>query len=144
MAGRVTTFDIAQVVANFGPIFLQGFADGDFITIEYDQDQETTVSGGDGDVVRVPNKSKLATATVRLLRGSPAALQLRQWRAAFVSPFDQAPFVVKDIGGLLVHGSNSAWIAGDPPVSLGTEAPVEEWQFKLAFFETSVLSFTAV
>jgi hypothetical protein len=141
MSGNVTLYDIAQVVTTFGPIPLVGFADGEMIRIEYDQDQETSVSGGDGDVVRVPNKSRKATATVRLLRGSPAAAALRVWRSTMPPPLDQAPFVVKDVAGLLTHGSLVAWISAEPPVSLGTEAPIEEWKFTLASFTTDVLSF---
>lgn len=141
MAGRVTVYDLSQVIATFGPIFLQGFAEGDAISIEFDSPQEETKAGADGDNVRVISASKLATATVRLQRGSPAAAQLRAWKASFRPPLDQAPFIINDTSALLVHQSMQSWIGTVPAPVFSADAPVEEWVFKLGALETvSLLS----
>ncbi len=136
MAGRVSTFDITQVICLFGPVVLQGFADDEVVVVEDDEEQEKVVEGVDGDLVRVPRAGKSATITVRLMHGSPASIQLREWKTRFPrGPLDQAPFVIKDLNNLRTHQSNIAWITSMPRPSFGADAPTEEWKFKLASYE---------
>jgi len=137
MAGRVTVFDFTQVIATFGPIFIQGFADGDAISVEFDGDRETKSIGASGDVVRVKSANKAATVIFRLQRGSPSIALFRSWLQTFKAPFDVSPLIIKDIGGLTIHQSLQAWIEGDGPApTFSADAPVEEWRIGCALFET--------
>lgn len=141
MSGRVTVYDLQQVVAVFATIYLQGFADGDVISVAFDEPQETKKAGASGDVVRVRNASRMATATVRLQRGSVAAAQLRLWVQQFgpLAPLDQAPFIITDVAAGLIHQSLQAWVEASPPPVFSADAPVEEWVFGLAKLETETL-----
>lgn len=139
MAGRVDVYDLTQVLCSFGPVQLRGFADGDVVSLEYDEERETAVAGGDGDVVRVRRASRLATATVRLQRGSPAALQLRQLLQSLLPPLDQFPFKIDDIAGLTTYLSPNSWCTGSPAPTFSQDAPVEEWTFKLPKLESFTL-----
>lgn len=135
MSGLVTVYDIKQIIGTFGPIFFDGFADGDAISVEFDEDRETTNVGVDGNVVRVINNNRVATVTLRLQRGSPSAAALRAWKTAFAPPFDIAPLILKDLGALVVHQSMQAWPL-EPPPAFGADSPVEEWRIKCANFDT--------
>lgn len=136
----VTTFDLSQVIATFGPILLQGFAEGDAIVIEKDAADETSPTGADGSIVRVKSQNRKATATVRLGRGSPAAAQFRLWRATTKAPLDQQPFRIKDLAAGLEYISLQSWISNEPSPSFSADAPVEEWEITLAELKTLPLS----
>lgn len=142
MTGRVTVYDFTQVIVTFGLITIQGFADGDALTSEFDSPQETNIAGSDGDIVRVRNASKLATVTCRLARGSPASALLYLWKQnpLAIPPLDQAPFIIKDFAAARLSMSPAAWILEMPAPAYGAEAPVEEWKFGLsALVVTSLL-----
>jgi hypothetical protein len=139
MPGNVTVFDFTQVLASFGPIAIQGFADGDAISVEYNGDRETKVVGADGNVVRVVSANKAATVTLRLQRGSPTAAAFRAWKKTTIKPLDQQPFRIRDIAAGIVHQSLIAWIGPEPAPSFSPDAPVEEWTIECAAFDSGQL-----
>ena len=138
MAGRVTTYDPARVLCSLGPVLLNGFAEGDAITVERASDEESNVAGVDGNVVRVKNASRLATVTVRLQGGSPANVGLRAMRALanpLLPSLDQGAFLMKDLNSGVQLVSDVAWVSSEPLPSLSQDAPVMEWKISCAFLQ---------
>ena len=69
--GGLRTFGVNDLIAVYGGIRITGWADGEFMTIVYDNDVFTETNGADGEVARVKSNKLMATATIRLLQTSP-------------------------------------------------------------------------
>ncbi len=107
---------------------IRGYGDGDFVSIEFDEDAFVTVSGADGDISRSLNPSTLATVTITLLSGSPSndvlsGLHITD-RATGLGTF---PLMVKDNSGRSLFISDAAWVTKFANMTKGKEASTVEW-----------------
>lgn len=142
MAGRVFVKDPTTTLVNFGYVIINGFGDGEAVSVERDADEETAVAGVDGDVARIVNPSKLARVTLRLMEGSPANAQLaavRNLRTPATPKGDQFPFTMTDFGLGEVWTSPEAWISSQPLPSLNGDTPVKEWIITCAYLTQAPL-----
>ena len=67
----MTLFDPRLVVAKFGGIIIDGYADGSALNIEYQGDGASAAVGFKGNAVLVQNPNKAAEITLRLYVGDP-------------------------------------------------------------------------
>jgi hypothetical protein len=112
-----------------------GYADGEFMTIEWEGDQFTDVVGTDGEVTRSKTNDLRATATLRLMQSSAANAAL-----SALSLLDQktpngagvGAFMVRDRSGLSIHEAAECWIAQMPNATYGREAGPREWKIRIA------------
>lgn len=111
---------------------MDGVADGDFVTVDYEEDLTTVTTGAGGDSVLVLNLNQTATATVRLLAASPAntalAVLASAWQAGAGSA---AAFYVTNRNGGATALSSAAAVKKIPALTGSKDAPVNEWTFIL-------------
>jgi len=127
MALGTRTYDPTQVAIIVNGLRLEGFADGEMVTIDPDADVATKQVGADGQCTRSINPNKSARMTVRLQQTSPSntALQFLFMRNSL---FD---VTIADLSGNSIHSAESGWIAALPPTGYGNESGVREWMIDM-------------
>lgn len=131
------TYDpkLYTVVVAALPIDSEGYADGEFITVERDTDAFTDVAGTGGGVSRAKQQDRRATVTLTLLQTSPVNSVL-----STLANLDQntdggagiGPFLLKDRGGLSVYSGSECWIARMPDVTLDKGVTARQWKIRVA------------
>jgi hypothetical protein len=124
-------YDASKVVIAFGEVIIDGFADGDFITIARDNPSFTNETGADGQGVRSASNDKRGTVTLTLQQTSLANTQL----AAIVKSDElgllgKRPFACRDLLGTTVATAGSMWIEKPADTTFGRESGTREWVLK--------------
>jgi len=127
-------YDAAAVFAMMGGVLLQGFAEGEFLQYEQEDDSVKALQGPDGEVALTLRRNTLGTLTATLMQTSESnaklsAMLLLQGQPGYVFPSCK---VVNVNGGETVNASK-AWIMGPPSTSFGDEAGTREWKIQGAF-----------
>lgn len=130
------TFDFKRVSVIVGGIRIQGFADGEGVSVELDDDLYQKVTGADGDVSRARRNGLAASAKLTLMQTSPSndilsgfAILDRTLNAGIV------PFMIKDLLGTSVIFSAYGWVKKLPAYTAGKELSNREWILDLANVE---------
>lgn len=117
--------DISLVV---GAKAIGGFADGVFVTFEYDEDAFTKTTGADGEVARSKSNNNSGKFTITLMQSSDSndflsalAILDRQSGTGVV------PVTLRDARGTTVIFAESAWVMKIPAASHGKELENREW-----------------
>lgn len=122
------TFNLKKVACILGGNIITGFADGDAISIEYDEDHWSLTVGADGEGVRSKSNNLAATITIRLLQSSPANEILQNfWNADKIADNGVFPLMIKDNSGNSVHVAAQAWVQKQAPAKYAKEAAEREW-----------------
>lgn len=128
----ITQYNPALVDMTFGGVIVQGFADGDKITVEFLEERVTHTVGPDGDVVAVVNNNRMVTVTCLLQPGSPTNQRLSEIAAAQAAtgriPFQ--PLAIQDLNGTTLISIAQAWISQVPGVAYAKEAGDRTWTFQ--------------
>ena len=126
------TFDFKQVAMIFGGRILQGFADGEVITLEPQGDAFSEFVGADGEVTRSKSNNPMWTATIRLSQTSDSNdILMGFFLADQKSNGGVVPFLMKDNNGRTLVSSEQAYIKRAPNLTMGVETGVREWQIVL-------------
>jgi len=129
------TYKGDQVFVIVGPIAVNGFSDGDAITVKRNEELYTTKVGIDGSVARVRNANKTGVIEVKLLQTSKVNDELS---ALFVidnfmddgSPV--LPILIKDGSGRTLCAAGQAWLKAVPEITFGKEIGERTWSFECA------------
>lgn len=118
---------------SWGGIAARGFADGDAVSCEFDNDSSTSYSGVKGEGSTVIGVDRRATITVRVQGDSltvPAYIALNKgMRAGEVS--DTVPFIYKStVGKNTTVYTGTATLSREPSQSSNREMPELEFVFK--------------
>lgn len=127
---NTTTYDFDQVSCIFGPVILDGFADGDAITIEPDAPFFTKYVGADGKVTRAKTLNRCTKVTIRLAQSSSANDQLSAiLNADLLAPNGAGivPFALTDRSGRSVFAAEHCWISEAPSASFTNDVGTREW-----------------
>lgn len=123
------------VVAGLPISTLKGYADGEFLTVEWDSDSFTDVAGTDGGVARAKMHDRRATVTLTLLQTAEANAALAAL-ALLDSNTDNGggvgPFLMKDRGGNTIYAAEHCWIARTPEPTLDKVVTTREWKIRVA------------
>ncbi len=134
------TYDPSQVIVIWGPIIFSGLTDdGDAITAEHDEDHATKKVGLGGEVARAMNMNRCGGVSVRLMATSMTNDELSA--AAAVDRLDRSavfPLTIKDLSGLTVFFTKSAWIKKIPQLTYAKEIGVREWPFDCGQIDTFI------
>lgn len=125
------TFSINELIVVYGGVPLTGFAPGEFMTIEYDNDIFTQVDGADGEVARVKSGMLSATATLRFLQTSPSNDVLSAFLIEDIAINKTQLFIVKDLNGLTILFASQCYIPKSANPAYGTENVNREWRIKI-------------
>lgn len=109
-----------------------GYMDGTFMEAEYDEDQTTKHSGGQGDTSVVLNPNKGAAVTVTFIQGAPCNDQLSD----LVPDADRdflpiGVLTFTDLNGTTAVKSQAAWIKKTAKVEFGKDLTGRAWTFDM-------------
>lgn len=110
-----------------------GFAEGEALRIEQDNDDFTDVLGADGEVSRSATYDRRATVTLRLMQTSQINSALSAIRARDLATPGGAgvgPTIIRDRLGNSMYELAESWIAKPPDVSIGTQPSAREWKIR--------------
>jgi hypothetical protein len=134
MATKV--YDANQVSIIIGTINVEeGWDDGEFITIEFNEDQYIHVKSTDGMSTRSKSNNVSAILTLKLMQSSPsndalsalwALDQLGNNGAGIV------PLRINDKSGRSVYTALECWISKHPDVAFDREPTAREWTIEIA------------
>jgi hypothetical protein len=135
MAGSAKFYDPDLVAIYFNGAIVQGYADGEFITVAQVSNGFDDVVGTDGEVARSKSNDRRVEVTIKLLQTSSTNaafsvihnLDLNAPNGAGVGTF-----LMQDLqGGTIVHG-DQAWIVKYPDDSMDRTAKSREWVLRIA------------
>jgi hypothetical protein len=127
----VTNYDPKKVVITFGGVPLDGFTDGDFISVApNDADGFKKVVGADGEVARAQSNDNTHNVTLTIMQSSLVNAQLSNIRNTDkLTGKAIQPLSITDLNGGSLHFWPQAWIKGDPEWGYGKELKERQWVF---------------
>ena len=131
---QLKTYDPAEVIIILGTITWEGFADGEFATLEEDEDAYSMQVGTDGEAARSKSNNRGATFTGTLLHTSltnSLLSALHNLDRNSTSGVGVVPFMIKDGSGSALHTAETAWIQRAPSRGYGREAGPREWVIRM-------------
>lgn len=128
----VKLYDPGEVSILVDGIPISGYADGEFVTIDQDEDSFTSVVGTDGHASRSKNENKMGKVVIKLMQTS----KLNDVLSALHNADRLAPggagivdVLVKDNNGTQLYHSTESWITKPPAKSFDKSAKSREWTF---------------
>lgn len=122
------TYDLRKVTCTFGADLISGYAEGDAIEIEYDEDSWTYTPSADGGGTRSKTNQLSATITVHLMQTSPANQVLQNaWNADRVGNAGARPLLIKDGSGSSLHAAETAYVQKLPAAAYNRAAGPRDW-----------------
>lgn len=123
-------YDANRVQVSFAGIPVQGFSDGEFLTINKASDAFTSVVGTDGEVARSKTNDRRATIEIKLLQTS---LTNDLFAAVHKTDLESnggagvGSLLVTDLNGRSLYAAGNCWISRAPDVAYGREAGERVW-----------------
>ena len=130
MSNRTHSYNARQVQVVFNTILLEGYADGDFLTITKESDAYGDVAGTDGDVTRFDTNDRRATIEIRLMQTSLSNDPLSATHALDRNTPGGAgigSFLVQDMNGTSLYRAGNCWIQRAPDPVFGREPQERVW-----------------
>ncbi len=134
-------YDPETYSVNFNSIPIAGFAEDDFIDIEFDSEGYQDQIGADGHVIRYKSCDQRATVTFSLMAYSPS----NKFLSVMYNPDKKlengsgvGPLLIRDTRGVSVFFGAQAWVQKMPKTTLGTKIGNLEWKIRVAKLEAFV------
>lgn len=122
------SYDASQVIVTFGGSIISGYADGTFVTVEFDEQQYNKVTGADGLTQRSKTGNYAGSVTITLMNGSASNDVLSvAWNTDRVSNSGKGALLVKDLSGRTLWQAKNAWVRQMPSQGFGKDAENREW-----------------
>lgn len=133
---EVKTYDPKSVVLTVGGFPISGYADGEFISFEYDEDAYSKVTGADGISSRAKSNNNDGAITITLQQTSPSNDVLTNIAVADkLSNTGVVPVIMKDTLGTTTIFAANGWVRKIPVVSYSKEVSNREWVLDLSSVE---------
>lgn len=131
MGGRAANYNPVEVDLIYGPIKVEGYAVGEFVTLDQEEDTFLKVVGTDGELARSLNQNDATVITIKLLQTSKSNVLLSAALQLDKATGGRSPQVmlIKDRSGFSLNAFPVAWIVKPPAQSLDKQATSREWQF---------------
>ncbi len=122
------SYNFGKVAVIFGGRQLTGFADGEAVSVERNEDAWSLLVGADGEATRAKSNNRSGRVTIRLLQTSESNAILNDFAKAddLADAGAQALFI-KDNSGNSLYSAEQAWIVKMPAATHGNEAGTREW-----------------
>lgn len=122
------TYDPKQISVIVGGAIMSGYADGEFVTSERNEDAYTMAAGADGEVSRVKSNNKSGRITITLQQTSDSNTILTAFAAADeLSNSGVVPVFIKDLKGVTLVSAARAWIVKYPATPFGKDVQNRAW-----------------
>ncbi len=132
----VKIYDSNQVSIMFaGRPISGGYADGEFVRVEFSNDGFTKVIGTDGEVTRSKSNDQSARVTISLMQSADANNILSAlFNLDVLTPNGAgvAPIYIRDRSGLSLYEGESAWIVKMPDSSFDKGPTARQWLIDVA------------
>ena len=129
----LANYDPAAVVASFGDIDIQGYADGTFLEVEHEEDSFTKKVGSTGAATRVMNRNRSGKITITLMHAAPTNdLLMAKYREDRATGLAYKAFQVKDLHGNMRCKAAECWIMKAPKIERAKDAVHTVWVFECA------------
>lgn len=135
MPRRLTHYDPDQIVIMAAGVRIQGFADGEFVTVEQLSDAFNDEVGTDGEVTRSKSNDRRATVTLKLAQTSISNDVLAAVHRADLNAPNGAgvfPFSMVDLLGTTIIEGSKAWVVRAPNASFDRTPKAREWAIRIA------------
>jgi hypothetical protein len=126
----VKNYDPKLIHCVFAGHFLDGFADGTFVSFSKAAPPFSKKVGVGGDVARTRNHNRSGTVTFTLMQTSESNQRLSQILAQDLAAPNGAgvgSLSVQDIAGTTLFTAAKAWIESDPDASFELESSTRAW-----------------
>lgn len=126
----VKTYDPDDVAQVFFGIPISGYADGTFISIEFNEESFSLSVGVDKEACRAKTNNDSARVTFTLMQSSICNDLLSAVHAVDkLSPSGDGigPYLMKDNSGRTVNAAETAWIVKPPTQAYSREVESREW-----------------
>lgn len=126
----LSTYDPDDVTLVFFGIPISGYADGTFVSVEFNEDSFTLAVGTDGDACRAKTSNGSGRATLTLMQSSKTNDALSAVHALdILTPSGDGigPFLMKDNSGTTLYAAEKAWIVKPPTTVFSREVESREW-----------------
>lgn len=133
MSKKLYSYNPTQVVITYNGVRIQGYGEGDFLTISKQEDDYSEVKGADGDVTVSFNPDDTYDVTLTLNHGSSSNDFMSTQRIAGRASggvLSTGPLFIKDTQGRDVFISEAAWIVKPADTVKGKEAGDREWTLR--------------
>ena len=127
--------DFNQVQCSFAGVPIEGWADGDVLTVTREADIFGSVVGVTGSVARYKTNDNRETVTISLLSTSPVNAALSAiFTADLYAPGGAGvgAFMIVDLNGTTLITAGNAWIKRPPDLSWSNEPRERVWTLELA------------
>jgi len=127
---------------NAVPLSDGGYGEDEVMQLEWEEDQFIPFVGADGEVSRAATNNGLAHITLTYAHTAAANDRLTALLKADLLATNGAGagmFQARDLNGRMLVGSERAWVAAYPSVTLGKTIQTIEWKIDLA--DASLASF---
>lgn len=122
------SYDASQVIVTFAGSIISGYADGTFVTVEFDEQQYNKVTGADGLTQRSKTGNYAGSVSITLLNGSASNDVLSvAWNSDRVNNSGKGALLVKDLSGRTLWQAKNAWVRQMPSQGFGKDAENREW-----------------
>jgi hypothetical protein len=124
------TYNPAEVDLVYGPLKVDGYAEGEFVTVDQAEDSFLLVVGSNGEACRSLNANDLTIVTFKLLSSSRSNVVLSGMHTLDKVTGGRSPQTIylRDRSGTTLWASPTAWIVKPAPLSLDKQAKPLEWQ----------------
>jgi hypothetical protein len=130
---RIADFNEVQV--SFAGVPIEGWADGDVLTVTREADVFGDVVGVAGSVARYKTNDNRATVTISLLSVSPVNAALSAiFTADLFAPGGAGvgAFMIADLNGTSLYTAGNAWISKPPDPTWSNEPRERVWTIRVA------------
>jgi hypothetical protein len=130
---RIADFNEVQV--SFAGVPIDGWSDGDVLTLTREADVFGSVVGVGGSVARYKTNDNRATITISLLSTSPVNAALSAiFTADLYAPGGAGigAFTIIDLNGTSLYTAGNCWISRPPDPSWSNEPRERVWTFQCA------------
>ena len=126
----MSVYDPKKVVVTWGPLILDGFAEGDMVSVAWQGDGAQATVGTGGEACTTISHDDRAEVAVSLMRTGAGQNTLAALMASYNFERGLAlPFAIASVDTGEVFVAGSAVIKKPPEASLGNEAPTAEVMF---------------
>jgi hypothetical protein len=128
MSNLVTTYDPKQFSLIVGGKIITGFADGEYITVERNEQAYNLKVGVDGEGTRAKSNNKSGKVTIVLMQSSRSNDDLSAYAQLDESSNKGVvPVLGRDGSGRTAFGAATAWIQKFAPAPFAKEVGTRTW-----------------
>ena len=129
---RLKTYDLRELILNFGTISIEGFGPSDFLAIRPVKPRFTSIEGLYGTEIPVMSKSHKARASITIMRESDNNASL-----SIIAALDQVsglgifPFLASYLNLTQIYTSVQSRIVREPDITFSAENGYMTWELEL-------------